>query len=146
MWDPAIRKVTKRINCFIILDLIHNPLGIWKHRNCLKEGAMDCVKVDSPSNLSEKTRGQTGRFLNLLKILGFRMLTHVHQKPRSQPGIPDPLGKLLVCRFSRSCNILGVGLIVIEGEPFFVLRLILREREREGSIHMYLKYSGTGQR
>ena len=79
---------------------------------------MDCVEIDSPSNLSEKIRGQTGRFLNLLKILGFRMLTHVHQKPRSQPGIPDPLGKLLVCRFSRSCNILGQGSLLISKIEF----------------------------
>ena len=44
-----------------------------------------------------------------LTIPGFRMLTHVHQKPRSQPCIPYPLRKLLVRRFSGSWITFSVG-------------------------------------
>lgn len=42
--------------------LIHSLLGIWKHGYSLKESTVDCVKVDSPPNLSVKIGVKQGGF------------------------------------------------------------------------------------
>ena len=49
--------VIKKMDTHLVLNLIHSPLGIWKHRNSFKESSVDCVKIDSPPDLSEKREG-----------------------------------------------------------------------------------------
>ena len=64
--------VIKKMDIHLVLYLIHSPLGIWKHRNSFKESTVDCIKIDSPPNLSEKERGVKrgeGTVLNLSKLL-----------------------------------------------------------------------------
>ena len=48
--------------------LIHSPPGIWKHGYSLKESTVDCVKVDSPPNLSVKIGVKQGGFWSSMTI------------------------------------------------------------------------------